>query len=229
MKNLFAAFFLLSLFACNTPTEKSQKTINPTTTDSISKVEKPQAKKGKEKTILYFGDSLTAAYNLETSDGYPAQIQKKIDELGLNYKTVNAGISGETSSGGKERIDWVLEQKIDIFVLALGANDMLRGTDLDLTKKNLQNIIDEVKAKYPAVQIVIAGMLAPPNLGKTYTNKFKNLFATLAKKNAAVLVPFLLEGVAGDKTLNLPDGMHPTAEGYKIVANNVWEVLKPIL
>ena len=183
--------------------------------------------KKKSKTILFLGNSLTAGYGLQKSQAFPALLQQKIDSLGWNFEVVNAGLSGETSAGGLRRINWLLKRKVDILVLELGANDALRGLSLDLTKSNLQAIIDSTKNKYPRVTIIVAGMLAPPNLGEEYTDKFRSIFTVLSKD--ALLVPFLLEGVGGVPELNLPDGIHPTAEGHKIVAENVWKVLKPLL
>lgn len=186
-------------------------------------------KSAEPRTILFLGNSLSAGYGLGTEFAFPALIQEKIDSLGWNFKVINAGLSGETSSGGLRRIDWLLQRKIDVFFLELGANDGLRGIPLDLTQQNLQAIIDRVKAKNAEVRIVIAGMLVPPNMGREYSSKFRTLFLELAKKNEAALVPFLLEGVGGNPKLNLPDGIHPTAEGHRIVARNVWQVLKPVL
>ncbi|MGH7601621.1 MAG: arylesterase [bacterium] len=181
------------------------------------------------KTILFLGNSLSAGYGLDPELAFPALIQQKIDSLKWNFHVINAGLSGETSSGGLRRVDWLLQRRVDILVLELGGNDGLRGITLDLTKQNLQAIIDRVKAKYPAVKIVIAGMQVPPNLGPEYTAQFRTLYAELAKKNNALLIPFLLEGVGGDPKLNLPDGIHPTAEGHRLVAKNVWKVLLPLL
>ncbi len=186
-------------------------------------------KTAEPRTILFLGNSLSAGYGLGTEFAFPALIQERIDSLGWNFKVVNAGLSGETSSGGLRRIDWLLQRKIDVFFLELGANDGLRGIPLDLTQQNLQAIIDRVKAKNAGVKIVIAGMLVPPNMGREYSSKFRTLFQDLAKKNNAALVPFLLEGVGGNPKLNLPDGIHPTAEGHRIVAGNVWKVLMPVL
>lgn len=180
------------------------------------------------KNILFFGNSLTAAYNLSPEQGFTALIQHKIDSLGLAYTCVNAGLSGETTADGVSRIDWVLQQPVDIFVLELGGNDALRGLPVAETKKNLQLILDKVKAKYPDAKIVIAGMMAPPNLG-SYSVDFRKIFPALAKKNKAALIPFLLDGVGGDPKLNLADGIHPNVEGQKIVATTVWKTLKPVL
>jgi acyl-CoA thioesterase-1 len=181
------------------------------------------------KNILFFGTSLTAGMGLDPSEAYPALIQNRIDSLKLPYNVINAGLSGETSAAGKSRIDWLLKQPIDVFVLELGANDGLRGIAVTETTKNLQLIIDKVKEKYPAVKLVLAGMQVPPNMGNPYASDFKNMFPTLAEKNKMVLVPFLLDNVGGVPKLNQPDGIHPTAEGAKILADNVWVKLKGIL
>lgn len=181
------------------------------------------------KTILFYGDSLTAGYGLSPEEAFPALVGKKLNQLGKPVKIVNAGLSGETSAGGLSRIDWVLRQPVDIFVLELGPNDGLRGLPLEQTEKNLQAIIDKVRSKYPGVKIVIAGMMVPPNLGPDYTAKFKKLFPDLARKNNARLIPFLLQDVAGNEKLNLPDGIHPNPDGHKIVAENVYKVIKPLL
>src|SRR5688572_8359071 len=183
----------------------------------------------KKKTIIFFGNSLTAGYGLSPSEAFPAIIQKKIDSLGLPYQVVNAGVSGETSSGGKTRIDWILRETVDIFILELGANDGLRGTPLSETKKNLQDIIDKVRAKYPDTKLVFAGMEIPPNMGQAYTTEFRNIYTELAAKNNMALIPFLLEGVGGEPELNQADGIHPTAEGHLIVADNVWKQLEKLL
>jgi len=182
------------------------------------------------KTILFFGDSLTAGFGLEDSnEAYPAVIQTKIDSLGLDYVVVNSGLSGETTSGGLGRINWVLNQKVDVFVLEFGANDGLRGISLAETRENLQAIIDRVRKKYPGIPIILAGMQLPPNLGQDYTKEFKSIFEELAEKNALEIIPFLLKDVGGIPELNQDDGIHPNVEGQKIVANNVWVVLEPLL
>jgi acyl-CoA thioesterase-1 len=180
----------------------------------------------KKKTILFFGNSLTAGYGVDPSEAYPALIQHKIDSLHLNYKVINAGVSGETTADGNSRIDWILKQPVDIFVLELGGNDGLRGIPLSVTEKNLQSIIDKVKTKYPDVKIILEGIQIPPNMGPAYTSKFKEIYPRLASANNIELLPFLLKGVGGDPKLNQRDGIHPTAEGHKILAENVWEVLK---
>lgn len=181
------------------------------------------------KRILFFGDSITAGYGIDKEKAFPALIQQKIDSLGWNYKAVNAGLSGETSAGGLRRVDWMLRQPVSVFVLELGGNDGLRGIDLDATQKNLQKIIDKVEAKYPDAKIMLAGMQVPPNLGPDYTQEFKTMYPDLAEKNNAELIPFLLKGVGGNPDLNQSDGIHPTAKGHQLVAETVWDTLKPIL
>ena len=183
----------------------------------------------KEKNILFFGTSLTAGYGLTVNEAFPALIQHKINEAKLPYQVINAGLSGETSAAGNTRIDWLLKQPIDILVLELGANDGLRGLPLKETKQNLQQIIDKVRKKNPEVKIVLAGMQIPPSMGADYATEFKSLFPELARKNDLVLVPFLLQGVGGVPKLNQGDGIHPTAEGQKILAENVWAQLKSVL
>ena len=181
-----------------------------------------------KKTIIFYGDSLTAGYGLAPENAFPAIVGSQLSEQG-DYKVVNAGVSGETSSGGLTRIDWVLNQPVDIFILELGANDGLRGIPPEQTTINLQGIINKVKEKYPDCEVVIAGMMVPPNMGADYADKFSKVFPQLSEENDAALIPFLLDGVAGDPELNLPDGIHPNVEGHKIVAGNVMKVLKPLL
>ncbi len=185
--------------------------------------------KEEKKRILFFGDSLTAGYGIGTNKAFPNLIQTKIDSLELNYEVVNAGLSGETTAGGLRRINWILKKKIDVFILELGANDGLRGISPKVTKQNLQNIIDEVLKKNPETKIILAGMLVPPNLGIDYSKEFAQVFPTLAEENKIPLIPFLLDGVAGDKKLNIADGIHPNTEGHKIVTENVWSVLKEVI
>lgn len=180
-------------------------------------------------TILILGDSLAAGFGLDLSEAFPALLQKKIDDAGLKFSVVNAGISGDTSAGGLRRIEWLLKRRVDVLVLELGGNDGLRGIPVAATRTNLQAIIDRTKQKYPQAQIVIAGMQMPSNMGAEYTAAFAKVFPDLAKANKAALVPFLLEGVGGKPELNLPDMIHPTAEGQKLVAENVWKVLKVVL
>lgn len=182
-----------------------------------------------QKTILFFGDSITAGYGLSEEEAFPAIIQQKIDSLNLNYNVVNSGLSGETTAGGLRRIDWVLQQHVDIFVLELGGNDGLRGIDPENSKQNLQGIIDKVSLTYPNAEILLTGMEAPPNMGQTYTSRFRDIYTELSNTNRVEFMPFILEGVAGNSDLNQPDGIHPTAEGHRRVAEDLWEYLQPML
>ena len=218
--------FLLILLSCGSDTIKKKETPKKKTTESKAEETVDNA----TKTILFFGDSLSAGYGLDdVNDAFPAIIQTKINALSLDYTVINSGLSGETTAGGKNRINWVLNQKIDVFVLELGANDGLRGVPLKETRANLQAIIDAVLKKNAATKIILAGMQLPPNMGIDYTTEFKTIFPELAKKNNLKLIPFLLKDVGGIPALNQADGIHPTIEGQKIVANNVWKVLAPIL
>lgn len=181
------------------------------------------------KVILFFGDSLTAGYGLSAEEAFPALIENQLNKNGKKVKVVNAGLSGETSAGGLSRIDWILKQPVDIFVLELGANDGLRGLPVDQTRKNLQGIIAKVKAKYPTAKIVMAGMMVPPNMGKQYTDDFRKIYPDLAAANQATLIHFLLDGVAGIEKLNQADGIHPNTEGHKIISTNLTKVFEKLL
>jgi acyl-CoA thioesterase-1 len=197
--------------------------------DNLSAEQFAQPGGDEVKTIVFFGDSLTAGYGLDPSQAFPALIQEKINTRGWKFRVVNAGLSGETTAGGLRRIDWVLQRPIDVFVLELGANDGLRGLPVEEAKNNLQAIIERVRRKYPRVKLVLAGMRLPTNLGRDYTTRFHEMFPELASANKAALIPFLLASVGGVPELNLPDGIHPTPTGHKIVAANVWSVLEPVL
>lgn len=221
-----SCFFLSLLLAGCKDKQANQREVLPQETIKTT-VEKP-ATKASKKTILCFGNSLTAGYGLDADQAWPHLLQLRLDSLEQAYTVVNAGLSGETTSGGVNRLDWVIKQPIDIFILELGANDMLRGLDVDLTKSNLESIIKRVTKKYPEVTIVLAGMLAPPNMGDAYEKKYNRIFSDLAMKHRAVLIPFLLDEVAGRQELNLPDGKHPNIEGQKIVLENVWAALAPL-
>ncbi|WP_431134111.1 arylesterase [Psychroserpens mesophilus] len=212
------------LLTCgDTKSEKSTKKLQ-------SNQQTEEATTTSTKTILCFGDSITAGYGLENSDdAYPALLQQKIDSLGLNYTVINSGLSGETSAGGKSRINWVLNQDISIFLLELGANDGLRGVPLTETRSNLQAIIDSVKKKSPDTTIILAGMELPPNMGQDYTSEFRQIYAELAEENNLEFIPFILKDVGGIKELNQNDGIHPNVEGHKILANTVWDTLKPLI
>ncbi|QNN42859.1 arylesterase [Pedobacter roseus] len=226
LRKRLMGLFVLSLILLSCGNQQSKSNTDKTLDSADQKVSVAAAKK---KNILFFGTSLTAGYGLDPTEAYPALIQNRIDSLKMPYNVINGGLSGETSAGGKGRIDWLLKQPVDIFVLELGANDGLRGLPVAQTIKNLQDIIDRVKAKYPDAKMVIAGMQVPPNMGAKYAADFKNIFPNLAKKNQMALIPFLLDKVGGVPKLNQADGIHPTAEGDKILAENVWVVLKGLL
>jgi acyl-CoA thioesterase-1 len=179
--------------------------------------------------ILVLGDSLAAGYGVDPGEAYPALLQKKLDAAGLNFEVINGGVSGDTSAGGLRRIEWYLRRKLDVLILELGGNDGLRGLPPAATRTNLQAIIDAARKAWPDIKILIAGMRMPPNLGQDYTDAFEKIFPALARENHAALVPFLLEGVGGKPDLNTPDQIHPTAEGHRIVAENVWKILRPLL
>lgn len=181
------------------------------------------------KTVVILGDSITAGKGVDPSEAYPAIIQKKIDAKSWRFKVINAGQSGDTSAGGLTRLGWLLKNRIDVLVLELGANDGLRGLPVENTRKNLQAIIDRTRERYPQAKIIIAGMKLPPNWGGDYGRHFEAMFSELAKKNKSALIPFVLEGVGGVRDLNLADAIHPTAEGHKLIAANVWKVLEPLM
>ena len=179
--------------------------------------------------ILFVGTSLTAGYGLDPGDAFPAVFQKTVDDAGLDYRAVNAGVSGETSAGALRRMDWLLRQEVAILVLETGANDGLRGQDPEATRANIQAIFDRVAQQQPPPSLALVAMEALPNYGKDYRRRFRTIYPELAEANGAVFVPFLLEGVAGDPELNQADGIHPTAEGSKRVAENIWKSLEPLL
>ena len=215
-------FLLLFFFSCGDSGNKETSVQDSKGTE----VSQTNAVENDTKVILFYGDSLTAGYGIKLEESFPALIQERLDSLGLNYTVINSGVSGETTSGGLNRLNWVLNQKVDVFVLELGANDGLRGIPLNKTQQNLQAIIDLVLEKNADTRIILAGMQIPPNMGPEYTAEFRNIFPELAEKNEIPLIPFLLEGVAGNPDLNLEDGIHPTAEGHQILRENVWKVLK---
>ncbi|WP_044240698.1 arylesterase [Flexithrix dorotheae] len=231
-RNWISLLSLLFLIACSSKQNDSKP--------EVSKDEKVQpnleeenkvAENSELKTVIFFGNSLSAGYGLDEPDKYsfPALIQKKINEKGLPYNVVNAGLSGETTAAGLNRIDWILKQHVDVFVLELGGNDGLRGIPTTESYKNLQGIIDKVKSKNPEVKIILAGMEAPPNMGNDYTSAFRNMYPELADKNQVGLIPFLLDKVGGEADLNQSDGIHPNVDGHAIVAENVWEILEGVL
>ncbi len=181
------------------------------------------------KTVVFLGDSLTAGLGVKPEEAFPALVEQKIREAGLPIEVRNAGLSGETTAGGLRRLDWLLQRRLDVLVIELGANDGLRGLPVATLKTNLQAIIDKTKAKNPEAKFVIAGMQVPPNLGAEYAASFQHAFPEIAAANNATLIPFLLDGVGGHRELNQADLIHPTAAGQRIVAENVWRVLEPLL
>lgn len=196
--------------------------------DSIKKVEQ----KKNRKTILVLGNSLAAGVGLDNPEefAYPAVLQKKLEAGNHNYKVVNAGVSGETTTGGRERINFLLKQKVDILVIELGGNDGLRGVSPLVMKENLQQIIDIARKRYKKIKILLVRMEAPPNLGLDYTKGFTKAFDDLEEDNRNIItVPFILEGIGGKPELNQSDGIHPTAEGHEMMANKVWKYLKKAL
>lgn len=223
LNHLTPLIFILTLFitACNSPKQDNKKVVEKTIV---------KEKKKQDKTVLFFGNSLTAGFGLSLEESYPLVIQSKIDSLDLGYKCVNAGVSGETTTTGLSRLPWVLKQRVDVFVLELGANDGLRGIPAETSKMNLINMLDLVAKTYPETKIVLCGMQVPPNMGEKYSEGFKAIYPEIAKEKPDItFIPFLLEGVAGDPDLNQADGIHPTVEGAKIVSNTVWSYIKDLL
>ncbi|MEQ9374011.1 MAG: arylesterase [Imperialibacter sp.] len=225
-RSILGVLLLAGIFACDSIDSKKQTATTEKASEAAAASEPAEDQR---KVILFYGNSITAGYGLDISEAFPAVIQERLDSLGYEYHVINAGLSGETSAGGLSRIDWVLKTPVDIFSLELGGNDGLRGISLDETEKNLSQIIEKVKQSNPQVKIIVAGMQIPPNMGQEYTDRFKGIFPMLAEKHNTALIPFILEGVGGIPELNLPDGIHPTPEGHKMLADNVWAVLKPII
>lgn len=179
--------------------------------------------------VVFFGTSLTAGYGLDPEQAFPALIEKKARDEGMPIKVVNAGLSGETSAGAVRRIDWVLRTPADLVVIEVGANDALRGLSTDAARSNLERVVAAVRAKQPQAKLALIQMEAPPNFGTAYTRSFRSIYADVARKEGIVLLPFLLNGVAGISRLNQPDGLHPNLSGERIVADNVWKSLKPMV
>ncbi|MDF0675859.1 MAG: arylesterase [Nitrospira sp.] len=177
--------------------------------------------------IVAFGDSLTAGLGVEADESYPAQLQRRLDSLGYHYRVINAGVSGDTTAGGLRRVPWILNNKPELVILELGANDGLRGLSIDHAKSNLRQIIRQLQEG--GTTVVLAGMKLPPNYGHEYTARFEAMYRVLAKENELALIPFFLEGVGGSSSLNQADGIHPTKEGYEIIVDQVLKVLRPVL
>ncbi|WP_236587726.1 arylesterase [Marivirga aurantiaca] len=225
INKLITLSLIIFLFSCNTEI-KQKESENRADTTNIQEITTNEDRKN----IIFFGNSLTAGYGVDPSEAFTGRIQRKIDSLGLDYLAINAGVSGETTASGLSRVEWVVKrQPVEIFVLELGGNDGLRGIDPEETEKNLKAIIDKVRIIHPDVEILLAGMMIPPNMGSAYASRFQAVFPRVAEEKNVELIPFLLEDVGGVAKLNLPDGIHPTPEGHKIVSNTVWKFLRPML
>ena len=223
---------VLLLAGCGSEPREEPVTPAPPPADAKPEADDPPTASEDETAplrVVVLGNSLSAGYGLDPEQAFPALIQQKVDALGWDVVIVNAGLSGETTAGGLNRIDWLLRDRIDVLLLELGGNDGLRGIATEVTKQNLQAIIDKTRARYPEARIVLAGMQVPTNLGPVYTARFRNLYPELALENTIDLIPFILEGVGGVRELNLPDGIHPTPEGHRIIAETVWKTLGPVL
>lgn len=219
------------LSACGNGGEHADSTSESatTTTDTLTRTTGEPQEEESSAVILFLGNSLSAGLGVDEADSFPARIDERIDSLGWDFRVVNAGLSGETTSGGLRRVDWLLEDRVDVLVLELGGNDGLRGVPVEVARDNLRQIIEKTRAAYPDVTIVLAGMQIPPNLGHDYTQRFRAMYPELAESENTHLIPFLLEDVGGVDSLMQGDGIHPTADGHRVVADNVWDVLGPIL
>ncbi|HEY0017628.1 MAG TPA: arylesterase [Longimicrobium sp.] len=220
----WALILPLLIFGCGRPESNQPPAGDATSAAAGGESSSPR------RTVMFLGTSLTDGYGLEREDAYPAIIQQKVDSAGLPWEVVNAGLSGEKSAGALQRMrSWLIRQPFDVLVLETGANDMLTGGDVDAMRANIQAIVDTVRAARPDARIVLAGMIAAPNLGRRYGNRFNGAYPQLARENGLTLIPFLLDGVAAQPRLNLADGIHPNEQGHQIVAANVWKTLEPIL
>ncbi|MFL5471996.1 MAG: arylesterase [Gemmatimonadales bacterium] len=189
----------------------------------------PPDKNSQSPAVLFLGTSLTAGYGIDPAKAYPALIQQKIDAAGLPYRVINAGVSGETSAGAVRRVDWLLQQPVSVLVVETGANDGLRGLPVDSLRSNVDAILRRAHQLQPGAKLVLVGMKIPPNYGRAYSQQFESIYPELARAHGATLVPFLLEGVGGISAVNQADGVHPTAEGQRRMAETVWRVLEPVL
>ncbi len=231
MTKLYGAFLwsVLLLSACGEATENEVGPEPNGATTTHESTAKPSDVSMRQGTILFLGNSLSAGLGVRSNEAFPSLIQQRIDSLGWRFRVVNAGVSGDTSSGGLSRLEWLLRDTVDVLVLELGANDGLRGIPPDAMRDNLSEIIDRTRARYPSVEILLAGMRMPPNLGQDYARAFEQVYVELAREKDVHLIPFLLEGVGGVRAMNQQDGIHPTAEGHRIIAQTVWTYLSPLL
>ena len=209
--------------ACSSPADTPPAAARATPQSAVA----PPPKVAARPRIVVLGDSLTAGLGLPIDEAYPSLLQQRLDANGFNYEVVNAGVSGDTSAGGLSRLDWALEGDVRVLIVALGGNDALRALPAEELKQNLSRIIDRAQARQ--INVLLAGMEAPPNFGRDYIVRFHQVYPSLASQYHVPLVPFLLDGVAGSLSLNQRDGIHPTAQGARIVADNVWTALKPIV
>jgi len=214
-RHLFLSGFIAALLGCEQPKDEVAAS-QPDTSAQRS-------------AILFLGTSLTAGYGIGPDQAFPALIQRKIDAAGLPFRVINAGVSGETSAGAVRRVDWLLQQPISVLVLETGANDGLRGLSPDSLRSNIRAILERARELQPSAKLVLIGMRIPPNYGRAYTREFETIYPELAQASGATLVPFLLEGIGGVAALNQPDGVHPTAEGQRRMAETVWRYLEPVL
>lgn len=220
----------LALFAVACTAPRPQAGDDRPVADSQVVVASPEEVPDDRPVVVFLGTSLTAGLGLSSDeDTYVARVAELADSAGTPIRAVNAGVSGETSAGGLRRVDWILREPLDVLVLELGANDGLRGQDPFALASNLREIVRRTRTRYPDAKVILAGMEAPPNLGPLYTGAFRSVFPTVASEEGTLLIPFLLEGVAGVAELNQSDRIHPTAEGHALIARNVWEVLGPLV
>ena len=227
MRILLTVVLAISVASCGgRGGDQAKPAAAPPTASTASAAPSAPAAQAKPR-IVFLGDSLTAGLGLATDKSYPSLIAKRLKDRGLDYEVVNAGVSGDTSAGGLRRLDWSLEGDVRVLVVALGGNDGLRGLSTEEMKKNLAAILDRAKAR--GIPVILAGMEAPPNFGDEYTKGFRAVYADLAKKYSVAFIPFLLQGVAGDGSLNQADGIHPNVRGAELVADIVWAELEPAL
>ena len=231
LKVLRAGISLMLITACGGTKEQLPAAQDSATAEANATLtsETKASKLAPGAVILFAGTSLTAGYGLDPDSAYPQQVQRLIDADGLKFQVVNAGVSGETSSGLLRRLNWLMREPFDVIVIETGANDGLRGIPVATMEQNIQRIIEGIRSARPKAQIVLVQMEAPPNLGAGYTTEFRQTFPRVAKKTNVTLLPFLLDGVAGVRQLNQNDGIHPNEDGERIVARNVWKGLKPLL
>jgi acyl-CoA thioesterase-1 len=231
MRTLGMLVLLTTVPACTSGSEPDAPASAPASAEATARTADDE--QGDEAiTVVYLGDSLTAGYGLPEGEdqAYPALIETKADSLGIAVRTVNAGVSGDTSAGGLRRVEWLVSrQDLDVLVLALGANDGLRGLPVDALRQNLDAIIERAREANPDVRVVLAGMMVPTNMGGAYGERFSRVYRDLAAEADVALIPFLLDGVGGVRALNQPDGVHPTAEGQRVMAETVWRTLRPVL